>query len=584
MVESRTTRAVLLGATALLGLQVVCTPARAQSDGQINAIQAQIRSLNAELARIRRDMAAKDAAVRAAQADAARARQTAEQTQATVAALPVPPGFKPGDGRAPPAFGLGYGPAHPDYPSPKTDWTSLNISGTSAGAQNAGETGQKGTFHVGGVTIQLGGFVALESAFRSRNQTSSIGSNFNAIPFPQSQQSHESEFRLTSQQSRFSMLMHGDLSPAEHVEAYAELDLLGAAGTANSNESNSYNPRLRQAYFSYDNDAFGFHALAGQSWSLATMFKTGVTPHQENVPYTIDSQYVPGFTWTRQPQLRLAKDFDQGKYIVAVSLESPQTIYYVGANGTGVDLGTVNSNNLGTGQLNPTGSYSTDLAPDVIVKAAADPGYGHYEVFGLSRFMQDRVSVLGNGHGNTRFGGGVGGGAILPILGDKLAFQVSGLAGYGIGRYGSGQLPDATIGRDGAPQPLPEVHALVGLTGHPTPDYDLYAYAGTEQIGRKYFNAGGKQYGYGNPLYSNTGCDIELSTATCTANTSGITQGTIGGWWHFLHGDYGTVESGVQYSYTRRTIFKGVGAPSGGGNASTDDSTLLFSLRYLPFQ
>ena len=259
-------------------------------------------------------------------------------------------------------------------------------------------------------------------------------------------------------------------------------------------------------------------------------------------------------------------------------------MFTTGPNGTGVDLGTVNSSNPGISQLTPGQAYSTDVAPDVIVKATADPGYGHYEVYGLARFLGDRVSVVGNGHGNTRLAGGIGAGTILPILGDKLSFQASGIAGYGLGRYGTSQLPDATISRSGAPAPLPEVQALVGLVGHPVPEVDLYSYVGTEQIGKKTFDVGGRPFGYGNPLYVNAGCDIELSPLVCTGNTSGIVQGTIGGWWRFLHGDYGTVQSGIQYAYTRRSIFKGVTAPSGSGNKGTDENGVLFSLRYLPFQ
>ncbi len=577
-----TLRAALLAATALLG----ATPALAQSAAQIDNIQAQIRALNAELAHVRRDMAAKDAAVRAAQADAAKARATAEQTQAAVADLPMPAGFKAGTGRPTPFdYGVGVGPANPDYSSPKTDWTSINIGGvnSSAGAQNAGVTGPNGTFHVGGLTLQLGGFIAAEGLFRSRNETTSIGTNFNAIPFPQAAANHENEFRLTAQQSRFSLLAHGDVGPAEHVEAYTELDFLGAAPTANTNESNSYNMRLRLYYATYDNDYLGFHALAGQSWSLATLHKTGVTPHQEDVPYTIDAQYVPGFTWARQPQFRIAKDFGS-KYWLAASFESPQTVYSVSPlNGTG-NRGTVNFNNPGVAQLDPNASYSIDVAPDVILKAAADPGYGHYELYGIAKFATDRVAFLGDGHNNTRGGGGVGGGAILPLIGDKLSFQASALAGYGISRYGSGQLPDSTIGPNGAPDLLPEVQALVGFTGHPKPEFDLYAYGGTEQLGRRSFNLNGKAYGYGNPAYSNAGCDIELSTAVCTGNTSGITQGTIGAWWRFLQGNFGTVQSGIQYSYTVKTIFNGVTAPGGSGNASVDNNIVMFSLRYLPFQ
>ncbi len=572
-------RVVLLAATSLLA----ATPAWAQSADQINAIQAQIRALNAELAKVKRDMAAKDAAVRAARDDAARARATAEQTQTTVANLPRPAGFKAGNG-APSAPSIGMYAAHPDYPSPKTDWTSLNSSPVTASDQKAGATGSKGEFHIGGITIQLGGFLEGAGLFRTRNEVTDIASNFNTgIPLPQSQTYHQGEFRESARQSRFAILLHGDIDASQRVAGYAELDLQGAAGTANSNESNSYNPRIRQAYASYDNDAIGLHVLAGQAWSLATLSKVGVTPRQEDLPLTIDQQYVPGFTWKRQTQFRVAEDFG-GKYWLAASLESPQTTYSVGSNGTGVNLGTVNYNNPGISTLDPGQAYSTDIAPDVIVKVAADPGYGHYELYGLARFQQDRVSVVGNGHNNTRLAGGVGGGLILPILGDKLSIEGRGLAGYGIGSYGTSQLPDATIGPSGAPAPLPAVQALIGVIGHPVPTVDLYGYVGTEQTGRKYFNVAGKPYGYGNPLYSNAGCDVELSTATCTANTSGIVQGTLGYWWRFLQGDFGTLQTGLQYSYTRRSIFSGVTAAGGGGNHSTDDNMVFFSLRYLPFQ
>ena len=302
------------------------------------------------------------------------------------------------------------------------------------------------------------------------------------------------------------------------------------------------------------------------------------------MPYTIDAQYVPGFTWARQPQFRVAKDFG-GKYWLAASFETPQTVYSLGtATNTTGNRGTVNFTNAGVSQLDPSANYSTDIAPDVIVKAAADPGYGHYEVFGIAKFAQDRVSFLGTGTNNTRLGGGVGGGTILPIIGSNLTFQASALAGYGIGRYGSGQLPDATIGPSGAPDLLPEVQALVGLTGHPVSTVDLYSYVGTERVGRKFFNIGAGHFGYGNPLYSNAGCDIELSAAACTGDTSGLTQGTLGAWWRFLKGNFGTVQSGIQYSYTRRDIFKGVAAPGGSGNNFTDNNIVLFSLRYLPFQ
>ena len=580
-------KAVLASGAAALALQAM--PAFAQSARELESIEAQIRALNGQLARVKREIAAKDAQIKAAQDAADKARAAAERTEATVASLPPPPGFKPGNGGGSSDGGIGVGPANPEITKlqPKTDWASTATNGRNAtsGMQNAGDAGPLGTFHVGDITVQLGGFAAFEGLYRSRNEVTSIGSNFNAIPLRQSQAGQSGEFRLTSQQSRLSVLAQGDIDQSQHLAGYVEADFLGAAGTANSNESNSYTPRLRQFYGTYDNDALGFHALAGQSWSLATLFKSGLTPHDENVPYTIDAQYVPGFTWARQPQLRFAEGFADNKYWLGVSFESPQTTYLVGSNGTGAPTGeTVNDNNTGIAQLDPTQTYSNDIAPDVILKAAADPGYGHYEVYGIATFASDRVSAVGNGHTNARVGGGVGGGFILPIIGNSLQFQLSGLAGYGIGRYGSGQLPDATVGPSGAPVLLPEVQVLGGLTAHPVPAIDLYSYVGTEQIGAKYFNEAGKAYGYGNPLYSNAGCNVELSTATCTANTSGITQGTLGAWWRFFRGNYGTAEVGAQYSYTRRAIFAGVPAPGGGGNEAAVEQTGMFSLRYLPFQ
>ena len=108
---------------------------------------------------------------------------------------------------------------------------------------------------------------------------------------------------------------------------------------------------------------------------------------------------------------------------------------------------------------------------------------------------------------------------------------------------------------------------------------DLYGYVGTEQVRARSFSENGKGYGYGSPLYVNTGCYVELSTVLLQANTSGVVEGTLGGWWRFLHGGYGTAQVGAQYEYLRRNVFHGVG-----GNKGTDDNVVMVSFRYLPFQ
>jgi hypothetical protein len=362
--------------------------------------------------------------------------------------------------------------------------------------------------------------------------------------------------------------------------------LLGAAPTANSVESNSYTPRVRHAFAVYERSDLGLYFLGGQTWSLLTMEKSGLgwAVSGINSPTVIDAQYVPGFNWARQPQFRVAKSFDNGVFWLAASIENPQTSYYTGPNGVAPStLGTIDITNPGGQTFYSGTNYSDEVAPDAIIKASLDPGWGHFEAYGLARFMHDRVSVLGDGNSHTTTAGGGGAAALVPIIPHYLDLQGSFLAGRGIGRYGSAQLPDAIVDANGKPDPLPEVEALVGIVAHPMPTLDIYGYVGTEQVSRRYYEADvkGKEepFGYGDPTYNNASCDTELGpSADCVGNTSGVTQGTIGAWWKFEKGPYGTMQVGPQYSYTHRTIFQGLGP-----TPKTDDNMIFLSFRYYPF-
>ena len=77
---------------------------------------------------------------------------------------------------------------------------------------------------------------------------------FGTIPLQNSPLYSENELRFSAQQSRIALKASGDIDPTRHVKGYYEMDFLGAALTANSRESNSYTPRIRQAYFAYDDD------------------------------------------------------------------------------------------------------------------------------------------------------------------------------------------------------------------------------------------------------------------------------------------------------------------------------------------
>jgi hypothetical protein len=441
------------------------------------------------------------------------------------------------------------------------------------------------------LTVTLGGFAALEGIYRPRNLASGIDTSFNSIPLRNSPNYYIPEYRETAQQSRFTLLTEGQLSDVEKLTGYLETDFLSAGTSSNSNESNSYTLRLRQFWGSYDNTDLGLHVMAGQAWTLATLYKIGLIPRQENVPLTIDAQYSVGFTWARQPELRIAKDFDDHRIWVGVSVESPQTTFGSAAGPncltgaaatTATGGGTLEYTQCGGSNENTIQAYSDNIAPDIIAKVAADPGWGHYELFGLLRFLGGRVSYAATGTGKNYWttGQGIGGGFILPLVPRMLDFQLSGLIGQGVGRYGAGSLPDATFDATGKIAPLSGYQILGGFVGHPIPAVDIYAYGGAEGVANKTYSG---TSGYGNPNLNLAGCQVELGT--CAAVTSSLVEGTIGAWWRVIKSTYGTMQLGAQYEYVGRNTFQGLGATRGSTlSPSTNENMFLFSLRYLPFQ
>jgi hypothetical protein len=442
------------------------------------------------------------------------------------------------------------------------------------------------TVAAGPVTLTFGGFAALEGVYRSKNETADIGSNFNtAIPFPYQANAHISEFRESARQSRFSLLAQGPHSDEWRAEGYLETDFLSSGVSSNSAESNSYTLRIRQFYGTLRNTDTNWYMLAGQSWSYATLSTTGtMTPRTEQIPLTIDAQYVVGFNWTRNAELRFVKLLGKAASI-GISFESPQAAFSPGptvANNC-TSSGAL-TGNPGGSLLNSTTCYSLDFAPDVIGKFAIDPGFGHYELYGMARGFRDRYepttgSVAGSN--NTSWGGGIGGGLIIPMASSPFYFQASGLVGNGVGRYGSAQLPDATIRPDGTVATIPVAQVLLGVVAKATPTLQLYLYVGDEQARRTAFdNAAGKHFGYGNLGYNNSGCDSLTGTAaTCSANSQSLRQITVGDWWKAYQGSIGYFNIGLQYSYTRRQAFTGVG-----GDPSTSINMGFISFRYYPYQ
>lgn len=558
-------RAWLAAGTSLAVLGALCAASSARAaTSNIDSIEKQIRALQAELHHVKAEMARKDAAEKRA-------------------ATQHGPGFNEAvygrDIHGNPVYlGPGVGMARASNQPAGSPY--LNVDGVPHNVM--AKLGQ-GTFMVGGVSVTLGGFIDVSGVYRSRAQANDVASDFNnGIPFRQSAQAHQNQFLLSGRATRLSILAQDDVTPNTHLAAYYEMDFQAAGVSSNSRESNSYVWRTRVAYGSYYNHNYDIKVMGGQMWSLATAFRTGLTERQENLPLVIDHQYIPGFFWARQAGIRIVKGFAHGKYHLGLAFEEPQNSFYTGPNGAApASAGTVTTSFSGGGTNNSATTYTDEIAPDTILKFAADPGWGHYEIFGLMKFINNRVSFVGNGHNNTQIAGGGGGSTILPIIKGRLDIQLSGAIGKGIGRYGTSQLPDATTGNNGAVVPLTNLSATAGIVGHPAKSLDMFAYFGTDRIlDREDFVSSGKGYGYGSPLYSNAGCNIELSPLACVANTRAITQGSVGYWWRLLKGPFGTLQQGVSYSYTKREAFGGLG----GLAPKTDDNIVFLTVRYLPFQ
>ncbi len=447
-------------------------------------------------------------------------------------------------------------------------------------------------FYFKGLSITPGDFLELAAIYRQHNQANDISSSFNSIPFANNRAGYTNEGRLTARQSRLSFLAQGDVTKTIHLAMYGEFDFQGAAQTANSNESNSYNPRIRNLYGTLDYDGVdggpGFHFLAGQNWSLVTMNSKGITPRNEVTPPQIDAQYVPGFAWARQPQVRVTGDFLDHKLWIAASAENPQTTFYTNGTPAGATAGTAGAaaplpgslvyNITGGSGFNSANTLSLNHIPDFVGKVAYEDTIGghlvHVEAFGIYKSFYERIG----GVNDDESGGGYGGSINVQIVPKILDAQFSGMKGKGIGRYGSSQLPDTTFDAGGVSRPISEYMLLAGATLHATKLLDIYGFAGEEiEDARAYTTAAGLAYGYGNPLYTNAGCLTEGS-AVCNGNTHSIKQATVGFWQKVYVGPFGRAQVGAQYSYTERQAFAGVG-----GAPRAKQNMGFVSFRYYPF-
>jgi hypothetical protein len=554
-------RTSILFATSAMSIVLSSKAMADDTQSRIDALARQMRAQQIELEHLKRDLAARSAQMHALQAHLAETPPPAQSLQASVPMIPKGYALVPaGPGATPGSVVLARAetPKAPVMP--------------------------KGSFDVGDINIALGGFFEAAGFYRSRNEVADLGSSFTSgIPERNSSLYHTPQSGFSARQTRLSALISAEPDEVTKLQGFAAIDFLGGAPTANYNESNSWNPRVRELWAEYARSDYGFYILGGQNWSLLTANSKGVDPTSIDSPLQIDPQYVVGFNWARQAQFRIAKNLGSDQYWAALSIENPATI----SSGTAPTTAgtTINLSNTGIANDATGGTFTNNFIPDVIYKMTADYQIGHFEAFALGRAFNDRISTVGTGRNEVVLGGGVGGDATIHIIPKMLDLHVSGLYGDGVGRYGTSGLPDATYDAKGKPVALPGYSGYVGLIAHPDKKNDLYAYFGVEHVSARadLANVKGKQTllaGFGSPLINNVSCFTEDATtpAACNPTTSGDAQITVGNWWKFIQGPYGKMQVGLQYSYTKRYVFQGIGP-----TPKTDENMLFVSFRWYPF-
>jgi hypothetical protein len=516
------------------------------------------------------------------------------------------------------------------------------------------------TINIKGISLTPMGFMAAETVWRQKGLASDVNTPFNSIPFDGSSNAHLSEFQASGRQSRIAMLVEGKLDNVK-IGGYYETDFLSAGVTSTPTESNSYTLRQRQfwAQAAFTN---GITFTGGQMWSLITETTKGMDNRTEANPSTIDSQYNVGFSWARQYGARITKNFGN-KFWLGFSVEQSTPTLTVHGNPTAVSGGTaactaivapvppattptcttttvnaVTNNNFllgafgtSSGLYNPLGNYGYNDAPDFVVKAVFEPGFGHYEIFGIVGEVHDRVfpcvpfsgttpptgcSAITSAAGafnDSATTGGVGGNARWNLFAKKVELGVHFLGGAGIGRYGSGTLSDLTVRPDGTVVPIHNFQSLGTLILHPTPKLDVYMYVGGEFEERTdYIKSGSApNEGYGYPGLVNSGCWTETlpiaapatssnlgiptgvggstgfipgALANCTGDTRNLLEGTLGFWYRFYKGPKGTFQYGMQYSNVDRNTWRGVGSTTipiaASGQPHSDENMVFTSFRY----
>jgi len=542
------------GMAVVLSISLAGVSSAQQSPDELAQLKAQVQLLQQQLQALtkRLDDAA---ATKVSTAGDAKAPAATETTAATTndAAVPAAPEMKPVERPliasstptlAPPASNNAR-PAHSPDPFPQGTLPDSPLQ-----------------FRVGETYITPIGFMDFTGVVRSKNNGGSIGTSFGSIAYGNIYQTNLSEFRLSMQNSRVGARFDAMVKGA-HVMGYLEADFLGnlPANVLVSSNSNT----LRSRVYWVDVSKGTWEVLGGQTWSLITPGRVGISPLPGNLFYSqdIDVNYQAGLVWGRIPEFRLVYH-PSSKSAFAFAIDNPEQ-YVGGSSGGPVPTFPAALTTYPGGQLN-NGTTTTgvpNVAPDFQVKAAFDPNpHAHIEFGGVERNF--RVWNPNNSQHFSAQGGGVYVNSNFELA---KGFRIIENAFWsdGGGRYIFGQVPDLIARADGS---LALIHTGSTVVGFEEThgNTQLYGYYGGIYVQRNSaIDTNGKPVGYG-------------YTGSAASNNRTIQEVTFGMTETFWKDPkYGALQLMFQYSYLQRNPwYVAIGMP-----ASANVNMAFFNLRYL---
>ena len=233
--------------------------------------------------------------------------------------------------------------------------------------------------HVGAADLLIGGFMDMTAIMRNTATGNGIGTNFSNFPFTTTATGapnptgNLAETRFSAQNSRITLQATSKVGSAS-LKGYIEGDFLGNTAQNLNVTSNSDTLRLRLYWAQYTQGKFEF--LAGQSWSMMTPNRNGISPAPGDLFYSqdVDTNYQMGLPWGRTPGFRFIAHASD-VVTAGIGLENPQQytggVVVLPAAFTAAEVDT-GSGSSAVGSSSPT----PNAFPDFIGKLALDPKTG----------------------------------------------------------------------------------------------------------------------------------------------------------------------------------------------------------------